>query len=87
MFVEITQDECSADHNPACGRRSDYDLREQLLWHARTQLTVLLTPPTVLTPAQGPHGMNLFILFVEGEIRNGNQYQNHLRVRIFCDGK
>jgi hypothetical protein len=64
----ISSADC-ADHNPACGRRSDYDLRTQLRWHARTQLTVLLTPPTALTPA---HGLMAEFLFVswDGEIWN-----------------
>lgn len=43
-----------ADHDPACDRRSAYDLREQLNQHDQTQLTGLLSPLTVLTPAPGP---------------------------------
>jgi hypothetical protein len=63
-LVKITLGEGYADHAPACGRRSDHDLRTQLRWRARTQLTVLLAPPTALMPAHAP--MEELVCLMEG---------------------
>jgi hypothetical protein len=69
---------CYADHDPACGRRSDYDLREQLRWHARTQLTVLLAPPTVLTPAQDIwDGFKNFLMVL---MERGGRNENDIKI-------
>jgi hypothetical protein len=53
-FVKFTSGAGCADYNPVCEWRSDWsdpDLRTQLQRRARTQLTVLLAPPTALMPA------------------------------------
>jgi hypothetical protein len=71
-LVQITSGDGYADHDPACGRRSDHDLRTQLRWRARTQLTALLAPPTALMPAHGPTEEFGFVL-MDG-IWNGIQY-------------